>query len=122
MELDYLREILKLLVMIAILLGLTIPDSALELLGEATPSVPPTPTQEVFNDYGVFTPYPNYTINVRASCSRTAVRQSQITSTTPYEIDKGSIFVDGQGYTWAKGLNGGCVVIAYNDVAWGIVR
>lgn len=123
--LKYLKEILALLVLIATLLGISIPQSTLDLLDSSavtlTPTVRPTPTPEVFNDYGLFTPHVGYTINVRASCSRTAVRQAQITNRTPVEIDRTSIFMDSQEYTWARLLNGGCVVIAYDGITWGIV-
>ena len=128
MELDYLKYILMLLIMLMAYFGLAVPQGALDLAGLPTsPDVtrlpPATPTIEYFetpvSDIRTFTPHTNYRINLRANCSRNANVIGTIDK--PVQIYTGAFYAE-DGYTFARVVTGGCIAIKLNNTTYGVIQ
>lgn len=114
----FLREILKLLILIAMALGVVVPPSATDLLNPPAPI--PTPTIEYAPiQNATFTPHTGYVINLRAECGRAYPILSKINY--PVIVD-GINLVVRDGFVWAYVASGGCIAIKQGNVTFGTLN
>lgn len=108
-----LREILKLLIAIALFLGVAVPQSATDLLN---PNMPPTPTPEYAPIQQVtFTPHLGYVINLRSDCGRNYPIIAKVTK--PVVVI--NTLIDRDGYQWVYVASGGCIAIRQGSDSFG---